>query len=89
MHQDPDTYAQPHAFRPKGVLEEPPDGYSFLPFGGGAHRCLGAALALFEIKIVLREILARLELAPVSERPARPGAPRRYPRSTLEAHACG
>lgn len=43
-----------------------------LPFGGGAHRCLGASLALLEIKIVLRETLARLELAPVSTSIARP-----------------
>ncbi len=53
-------------FRPERFLEEPPDGYSFLPFGGGGHRWLGAALALLEIKIFLREILARFELAPVS-----------------------
>jgi cytochrome P450 family 135 len=72
VHHDPDTYPEPHVFRPERFLEEPSDGYSFLPFGGGAHRCLGAALALLEIKIVLREILARLELAPVSQRPARP-----------------
>jgi cytochrome P450 family 135 len=75
VHHDPDTYPQPHVFRPERFLREPPDGYSFLPFGGGVHRCLGAALALLEIKVVLREILARLELAPVSARLARP-APR-------------
>jgi cytochrome P450 len=45
---------------------------SFLPFGGGARRCLGASLALLEIEIVLHEMLARLELAPVSPALARP-----------------
>ena len=66
---------EPDVFRPERFIEDPPDGYSFLPFGGGAHRCLGAALALLEIKIVLREILARFELAPTSAALARP-APR-------------
>ncbi len=72
VHHDPEVYAQPEVFRPERFLESPPDGYSFLPFGGGAHRCLGAALALLEIKIVLREILARFELAPVADAIARP-----------------
>ena len=75
VHHDPDVYAQPDVFRPERFIEDPPDGYSFLPFGGGAHRCLGAALALLEIKVVLREILARFELAPTSAALARP-APR-------------
>ncbi|HTC58732.1 MAG TPA: cytochrome P450 [Solirubrobacteraceae bacterium] len=72
VHHDPEVYAQPEVFRPERFIEDPPDGYSFLPFGGGAHRCLGAALALLEIKIVLREILTRFELAPVSKELARP-----------------
>jgi cytochrome P450 family 135 len=71
VHHDPDVYPEPNLFRPERFLEQPPDGYAFLPFGGGAHRCLGASLALLEIKIVLRELLARLELAPASRRLAR------------------
>ena len=82
VHHDPRTYPEPHAFRPERFLEEPPDGYSFLPFGGGAHRCLGASLALLEMKIVLRELLARVELAPVSAGLPRavPGGPTLAPR---------
>jgi cytochrome P450 family 135 len=72
VHHDPAIYPQSHVFRPERFLEDPPDNYSFLPFGGGAHRCLGASLALLEIKIVLREMLARFELAPVSTALARP-----------------
>jgi cytochrome P450 len=72
VHHDPEIYPQPHLFRPERFLEDPPDGYAFLPFGGGAHHCLGASLALLEIKIVLREMLTRLELAPVSTALARP-----------------
>jgi len=72
VHNDPETYPEPRVFRPERFLDDPPDGYSFLPFGGGAHRCLGASLALLEIKIVLREILTRVELVPVSSELARP-----------------
>jgi cytochrome P450 family 135 len=75
VHHDPQTYPEPHAFRPERFLEEQPDAYSFLPFGGGAHRCLGATLAMLEIKIVLRELVDRFEFAPVSSRESRP-APR-------------
>jgi cytochrome P450 len=83
IHHDPDIYPQPHVFRPERFLEDPPDGYSFLPFGGGARRCLGASLALLEIEIVLREMLARLELAPVSTSIARP----RYHEAPSSHHA--
>jgi cytochrome P450 len=72
VHHDPEIYAEPHVFRPERFLTEPPDGYSFLPFGGGARRCLGASLALLEMKVVLREILTRVDLAPVSTEIARP-----------------
>lgn len=71
VHHDPDVYPEPDVFRPERFLEEPSDGYSFLPFGGGAHRCLGAGLAQLEIKVVLGEILKRFELAAASA-PARP-----------------
>jgi cytochrome P450 len=82
VHHDPVTYRQPHEFRPERFLDQPPDSYSFLPFGGGAHRCLGASLALLEIKLVLRELLARLELAPTSPALARavPRGPALAPR---------
>jgi cytochrome P450 family 135 len=71
VHHDPDVYPDPHALRPERFLGEQPDGYSFLPFGGGAHRCVGATLATLEIKVVLSEMLARFDLEPVSAREAR------------------
>jgi cytochrome P450 len=72
VHHDPDVYPEPHAFRPERFLGEQPDGYSFVPFGGGAHRCVGATLAMLEMKIVLREILARFDVKPASAEKARP-----------------
>jgi len=82
VHHDPRIYPDPHAFRPERFLSDAPDGYSFLPFGGGAHRCLGASLALLEMKVVLRELLARVELEPLSAAIARPvpGGPTLRPR---------
>jgi cytochrome P450 len=76
---------------PERFLEDPPDGYSFLAFGGGAHRCLGASLALLEMKIVLREILARVELAPTSPALARPvpGGPTLAPRGGARVRVLG
>jgi len=74
IHHDPAVYPLPEAFRPERFLEESADGYAFLPFGGGAHRCLGAALAQLELKVVLRELLMRFEFAPVSPELAPPVA---------------
>jgi cytochrome P450 len=72
VHRDPNVYPQPEAFRPERFLDEPPDGYSFLPFGGGTHRCLGVSLALLELKVVLGEILKRFELAATTNTLAAP-----------------
>jgi cytochrome P450 len=61
-HTRADTYPEPFAFRPERFLEEAPDTYAWVPFGGGIRRCLGAAFAEFEMRIVLREVLTRCEL---------------------------
>ena len=62
LHNDPELYPEPEQMQPERFLGGGPDGYSFLPFGGGAHRCLGAPLALLEIKIALSAIVRRFEL---------------------------
>jgi cytochrome P450 len=72
VHHDPDVYPDPDAFRPERFLDEPPDSYAFLPFGGGAHRCIGAALAQLEIKVVLSALLERYDLAPTQDEIAPP-----------------
>ena len=75
VHHDPDIYPQPYAFRPERFLEseggKAPGTYTWLPFGGGRRRCLGASFAMLEMKIVLRQVLARNLVLPVGDRPER------------------
>jgi cytochrome P450 family 135 len=61
VHRRADLYPDPAAFRPERFLERPAGTYTWIPFGGGVRRCLGASLALFEMKTVLRVIAARVE----------------------------
>jgi cytochrome P450 len=70
-HRLPDVYRDPHAFRPERFLEQPPGTYTWIPFGGGVRRCLGASFALFEMKVVLREVVRRFELRAPDARPER------------------
>lgn len=61
--RNPRVYSDPEAFVPQRFLEGQPDPTSWLPFGGGIRRCIGAAFALYEMKIVMGTILAHTELA--------------------------
>jgi cytochrome P450 family 135 len=69
VHRDPDIYPDPHAFRPERFLGVTPGTYTWIPFGGGRRRCLGASFAIQEMKAVLRATLERYELAPASATP--------------------
>jgi hypothetical protein len=69
VHHDPAIYPDPYAFRPERFLGQAPGTYTWIPFGGGRRRCLGASFALLEMKLVLGAALRRLELAPASSAP--------------------
>ncbi len=64
IHGDPKLYPQPNAFKPERFLDKQPDGYAYVPFGGGAHRCLGAALATMELELLIETIVTSVKLGP-------------------------
>jgi cytochrome P450 len=64
-----DLYPRPHEFRPERFIEEEATSYSWLPFGGGILRCIGAALAQAEMAEVIRTVVSRVDLEPT--RPSR------------------
>jgi cytochrome P450 family 135 len=69
--RSPELYPEPLAFRPERFVGRRPDPNVWIPFGGGTRRCLGAAFALTEMRVVLGEVLRRVELAPTTRRPER------------------
>lgn len=71
-HQREDLYPEPKQFNPERFLERQFSPYEFIPFGGGARRCVGEALAQFEMKLVLATILSRYQLALAEQKPVRP-----------------
>jgi len=72
-HTRADIYPEPFAFKPERFLEEGPDTYAWIPFGGSVRRCIGATFAEFEMRVVLREVLGRCELRKADPRPERTG----------------
>ena len=64
VHHREDVYPQPDAFRPERFVGVKPGTYTWLPFGGGIRRCIGASFALFEMQEVLGAVLRSVELKP-------------------------
>ena len=72
MQRSPAIYPEPLRFQPERFLGQRPAPYAFIPFGGGARRCIGASFALMEIRTVLRTVLAQLTLRAPDLRDERP-----------------
>ena len=72
VHHNPAIYPEPSTFRPERFLERKFTPFEFVPFGGGTRRCLGAAFAQYEMKLVAHEVLTHCELSPANEKPIRP-----------------
>jgi cytochrome P450 len=70
-HRLPAFYPDPNEFKPERFVGKKPDPYAWLPFGGGARRCLGMAFAMYELKIVLATVLTRSRLRKASAAPSK------------------
>ncbi len=71
VHRRPDLYPDPLTFRPQRFLDSRAGTYTWIPFGGGARRCIGAAFSLVEMRIVLRTMLRHARLLPTNRRAER------------------
>jgi cytochrome P450 len=70
IHRRPDRYPQPNKFQPERFLQaDAPDTYTWLPFGGGTRRCVGASFALFEMRTVISRVVERTDLRAADRRP--------------------
>lgn len=78
IHSRPDLYPEPDEFQPERFLARKYSPFEFMPFGGGNRRCIGAAFATYEMKIILADIVRRYEFSAT-----RPWAPPAIERRNL------
>jgi cytochrome P450 len=71
VHRREEIYPQPRSFLPERFLEQPVGTYTWIPFGGGVRRCLGASFAQLEMKRVLQTVLGEVELSAAEPRSER------------------
>jgi cytochrome P450 len=67
IHDDERFFERPHEFDPDRFVGTKPDTYTWIPFGGGTRRCIGAAFAQMEMNVVLRTLLREFDLQPTSK----------------------
>jgi cytochrome P450 len=71
-HRRAETWGDPMSFRPERFLDKTWSPFEFFPYGGGHRRCMGAALAHYELKLALGTLLAERTLTLADETPRRP-----------------
>jgi cytochrome P450 len=68
LHERADLHPDPLAFRPERFLNSRPASHTWLPFGGGVHRCIGDEFTLFEVRVLVRTLLQHRRLSAVDGR---------------------
>ncbi len=71
-HTRADAYPEPYAFRPERFLDRKPEGFAWIPYGGGVRRCLGAAFAELEMRVVLETVVRERAITPAGTRAEHP-----------------
>ncbi|MGB3638946.1 MAG: cytochrome P450 [Rivularia sp. (in: cyanobacteria)] len=71
-HYREEVFPEPKQFKPERFLERQFTPYEFFPFGGGNRRCIGLAFAMYEMKLVLAQILSQYEVSRIDKRPVKP-----------------
>ncbi len=72
VHHREDLYPNSHEFNPQRFIDRQFSPYEFMPFGGGARRCIGEALAMYELKLVLAQVLSRYQFSLADSKPEVP-----------------